>query len=208
MSQRTSRSRIFWRERGGVPRAYADFRSVGGKREPLKVQGEKLATSDPTIADALYAQRLTAYQQATLRAVHGLPQPVTLAVYAADHLRKKAQANRVTVQALEADQRHLERATAFFGAARDLGAIEVEDVADWIAALRDRGFGNDTIRHHLHSLSNTFRRAQAEKKVPLGFNPVSACEKPSGVRRESRWLEVDEAALLLEAARTYRAKCA
>src|SRR5206468_3053390 len=60
---------------------------------------------------------------------------------------------------------------------------------------------------HLHSLSNLFRRAQAEGRVSLGYNPVSVCEKPSGVRRESHWLEVDEAALLLDAARLHRPSC-
>src|SRR5206468_875264 len=56
--------------------------------------------------------------------------------------------------------------------------------------------------------SNLYRRAQAEKRVPLGYNPIAAHpEKPSDARREARWLECDEAALLLESARTYRATC-
>ncbi|MEZ0334927.1 MAG: tyrosine-type recombinase/integrase, partial [Gemmatimonadales bacterium] len=39
--------------------------------------------------------------------------------------------------------------------------------------------------------------------MPLGFNPVAALmDKPTIVRREARWLEVPEAALFLEAART------
>jgi len=113
----------------------------------------------------------------------------------------------VTDQALAADERHLKRACAFLGDGRDLLSIDVPAVTGWIAALRDQGLGNDAILHHLHSLSNVFRRAQAEGRVPLGYNPVSACEKPSGVHRERHWLEVPEAALLLEAARTYRATC-
>ncbi len=176
MSRRKTRSRIFWRQQGGVPRAYADFRSLGEGREALVAPGEKLATTDPAVAEALYARRLAAYQQATLRAVHGLPEPVRLAAYARDHLTKKAAAGKVTHQALAADQRHLERACAFFGAERSLSTIDVPAVTAWMATLRDRGFGNDTILHHLHSLSNVFRRAQAEGRVPLGYNPVSACE--------------------------------
>ena len=41
--------------------------------------------------------------------------------------------------------------------------------------------------------------------VPPGYNPVaSLIEKPIAARREAEWLEVHEAALLLESARTYR----
>ncbi len=47
------------------------------------------------------------------------------------------------------------------------------------------------------------RRAQEEEVVPPGFNPVAALmEKPSARRLEARWLEVPDAALFLEAART------
>lgn len=39
--------------------------------------------------------------------------------------------------------------------------------------------------------------------VPVGFNPVAVLmDKPTIVRREARWLEVPEASLYLEAART------
>jgi integrase len=55
----------------------------------------------------------------------------------------------------------------------------------------------------LNSLSNLYRRAGSEGVVSPGYNPASAIlEKPSGHDRgESRWLEVHDAALLLEAAR-------
>jgi integrase len=53
------------------------------------------------------------------------------------------------------------------------------------------------------ALSNLYRRAQSEGRVPPGFSPVAAMlEKPTGLHREARWLEVHEAALLLESART------
>jgi integrase len=59
------------------------------------------------------------------------------------------------------------------------------------------------VRHALNALSNLYRRAQSEGKVPPGFSPVAAMmDKPSGARREAKWLEVPDAALLLEAART------
>jgi hypothetical protein len=60
-----------------------------------------------------------------------------------------------------------------------------------------------TVRAHLFALSNLYRRAQEEELVPVGFNPVAALmEKPAIQRKEARWLEVPDAALLLESART------
>ena len=78
----------------------------------------------------------------------------------------------------------------------------------WATHLRTRGadgrrLSDATVRHHLNALSNLYARAQSEDLVPPGYNPVAALmEKPRGRRHEARWLEVPEAALLLEAART------
>ncbi len=58
MSKRSRRSRVYWRAQGGERRAWADFRDLGGKREPLKVPGQKRATTDPKLAEVLCAQRL------------------------------------------------------------------------------------------------------------------------------------------------------
>ena len=65
-----------------------------------------------------------------------------------------------------------------------------------------RRLGGGTIRHHLNALSNFYRRAQEEDIVMPGFNPVAALmEKPAGSRLEARWLEMPQAALVLEAGR-------
>ena len=40
------------------PRAYGDFRDVGGGLEPLIVPGDHCATMDPRIAEKLAADRL------------------------------------------------------------------------------------------------------------------------------------------------------
>ncbi len=64
-----------------------------------------------------------------------------------------------------------------------------------------------TIRHHLNALSNLYKRAQSEGVVPAGYNPVAALiDKPTATRQEAHWLEVHDAALFLEAARTYTPK--
>src|SRR5688572_11334661 len=61
------------------------------------------------------------------------------------------------------------------------------------------------VRHHLNALSGVLKRAASEAFVPPGFNPVAALvEKPAGKAHEARWLEVPDAALLLEAARLYQ----
>jgi hypothetical protein len=52
------KSRIYWRNQGGVQRAYGNFRDVGGGREALIPEGETRATTDPVVADALVAKRL------------------------------------------------------------------------------------------------------------------------------------------------------
>lgn len=63
------------------------------------------------------------------------------------------------------------------------------------------------IRHHLNVLSNVYRRAASESVVRPGYNPVGALmDKPKGERKEANWLEVPDAALLLESARTYKPK--
>jgi integrase len=60
-----------------------------------------------------------------------------------------------------------------------------------------------TVRAHLFALSNLYRRAIEGEAVPVGYNPVAALmEKPSAPRKEARWLEVHEAALLVESARS------
>lgn len=72
------------------------------------------------------------------------------------------------------------------------------------ASGRVKPLSGGTRRHYLNSLSNMYRRAAGEGYVQPGYNPVQALmEKPVARRTEARWLEVHEAALLLESARTY-----
>jgi integrase len=211
------RRRIYWREQGGARRAYADFRDyadVGGTREALIVPGEALATTDGKVAEVLTAKRLAELDrlktQRQTRAVHDLPRETTLSEFAREHLIAKARAGIVTDGWVAESEHYLGRALAFFGEHRPLDAIAAADVRKWSESLHTRPNGrrgtmsDGTVRHHLNCLSNLFRRAQAEGLVPPGFNPVVALlEKPRGKPREAHWLEVHEAALLLEAARTY-----
>jgi hypothetical protein len=104
-----------------------------------------------------------------------------------------------------------ERATApgsghFFGANTELHTIrvpEIQDFANWLATQpvrkgkpRRKGdppkrtLSPGSQRKYLNTVSNLFRRAQAENVVPVGHNAVAAMlEKPVAARTEGRWLE-------------------
>lgn len=199
--------RLYTRRDG---RYYADFRpyaDVGGAQEALCPPGTRRATTDPKVAQRLLANRLRELEAARRdRVMVGTARRATLAPYAAEHLRKKAVSRRVTDNWLEIHELVLRRAVDHFGADRPLHTIGVVDVAAWATALRTagrRGLSDGSVRHHLNVLSNLYRRAQSEGAVPPGFNPVGAMlDKPVGQRLEARWLEVPEAAKLLETART------
>src|SRR5579862_6305766 len=105
--------RIYWRTRGGVRRAYADFRSyadVGGKQEALTPLGAPAATSDPDEAEALYLKRLAELKDRRLRGVAGVPQRAPLGEFAKAHLIAKADTQKFTEQWLEAAEKCLTRA--------------------------------------------------------------------------------------------------
>lgn len=194
-------------------RFYGDFRSygeVGGREEALVASGEKLATTDPVIAAKLLANRLGDLEAARRgRVLYGVHKQTRLAELASNHLVTKAKSGTITDQWLAASETFLGRAVEYFGTDRDLMSIQPADIRTWteflgtISTPRRRPLSTSSVRHHLNALSNLYRRAQAEGFVPPGFNPVAALmEKPRAERREAEWLEVPDAALLLESART------
>jgi integrase len=216
MTPRKRKSRIYWRDQGGARRAWfdgRDYSDVGGKLEPLVPAGERFATIDPDVATQLAAERLQELETARRRrAFHGGRAVETqLGAFAQLHLVAKKKGGKVTDEWLELVELALERAVAFFGAERELDTIRVSDIRGWIAWLgafttpRKQRLGAGTIRHHLNALSNLYRRAQEEEVVLPGYNPVAALmEKPAGARREAHWIEIHDAALILEAARQLR----
>lgn len=127
-------------------------------------------------------------------------------------MKQKKDNNEATDWTLGGVERSLERAVEFFGASKPLTAIHPKDVMAWAAWLRksykgrhgNPTLGGGAIRHCLNALANLYVRAIMDEKV--SFNPVAAWgrNRPKGKRKEARWLEVHEAALLLEACRTYR----
>lgn len=219
-STKKAKSRIYWRERGGERRAYADFRDVGGGREALIPGGESRATTDNVIAEKLVANRLSEFQSQKRNSVLlGVKRQAKLGEFVAQHLVQKAKSGRFSESWLADSERMLKIAVEFFGTDRDLAAIGVSDIQAWASALASRKshrrtlagtegtLGGGAIRHHLNVLSNVYKRAQSESVVGPGFNPCAALmDKPSGKREEAKWLEIHQAALLLESARTYVAK--
>lgn len=199
---------IYWRN----GRAYLDARAysdVGGAQERLVPPGEKLATHDAIIARELAAQRVRELESLRRdKVLHGITRRTELAPFAVYHLEKKAESETVTDQWLESVEMHLRTALGFFGDCdlHTIGVVNVQEYASYLTTIRSRGkpLGPGSRRKYLNSLSNLFRRAAAEEYVLPGYNPVAALmEKPQDKQSEAEWLEVHEAALLLEATRLY-----
>ncbi|NIP57529.1 MAG: hypothetical protein GWM92_04960, partial [Gemmatimonadetes bacterium] len=76
-------------------------------------------------------------------------------------------------------------------------------VREWSEELAKGDRKPGTVRHYLNALSGLYGRAQEGLYVEPGYNPVSLLqEKPTGRwKGEAAFLEVPDAALLLEAAR-------
>ena len=160
-------------------------------------------------AEDLLEQRRTDYLNG--RYNNAPPTPKTLCTYVEHHLAEKAKetdrhGQPITEQWLAAVKQHLHRAAEHFGGHRLLGSITRADLLTWLSVLARR-FSGGAARQHLNSLSNLYRRAVADSLVPA--NPVTALlptEKPKGSTEEAAWLEVPEAALLLDAAKHYEPK--
>jgi integrase len=219
---RGRKTRIYWRNQGGVQRAYADLRDLGGGQVALIAKGEKRATTDPVIAEELLRQRLNDLtEKRRNRVLLGIDPEADLESYVDRHLQLKAESGEQSKKWLALSKMYLDRAVDFFTKyqhasepepkprPRNLAAISAQDVHAYTRWLKDqpngRGGtnGKQTIRHHLHVLSNVFKRAISEGKLPMGHNPVAAMmDKPTVPLSTTRLLEVDELTLLLESART------
>lgn len=224
-----SSAHLYPRTRGdNLPRYWGDFREFtrwGGKREPLCAPGETRGTTDRVLAQEVFAKRLRELAEARAqgRAAEPLNRRLGLAEAIAEHLAAKTRLGGASDMWIRSAGIFLGRAVHHFGTARRLATIGPDDVAGWVEWLRTvrtnrgrpapgqpgRPLSEGTIRHHINALSNLYRRSQRRGDVPHGYNPVALldrAEKPQGGRSPTRFLEVTEAALLLEAARTYKVR--
>ena len=209
------KTRVYWK-RG---RAYGDFRDLGGDLEALKPVGEKRATTDPDVAAKLASDRVTGLEaekqekQSDAKALAlGIKRQksATLAWYSARHLNMKEDDEAVVPSWLTQMERHLQAAVDYFGGGSDIGSLSPLHMGGYVEHLRtlDNGRGgkltDTSVRKYLNSLSNMFKRAVSEGYVPS--NPVANMfTKPSENWVEAEYLEPEEAAILLEAARLCRA---
>jgi integrase len=209
----------FYADMRGTFDAVLDAGEQSG-RIALIAEGEKLATTDPEIAAVLFSRKVEELRERNrTRVSTGRWKSTELGTYAARHLIEKANAGKNVDRWLKSVERHLTEAVAFFGAHRDLASISTADVASYVEHLAqlDSGRAGDdgksrklslgSQRKYLNSLSNLYRRAISEGCVPAGANPVAALmDKPIAAEHDAAWLEVYDAALLLEACRAYEPK--
>jgi hypothetical protein len=148
--------RIF--TRNGSPRLYADFRDfrdVGGGQEAMIPEGQTRATTDRAVAETIASKRLEALKKRrALRTDTKLDRVASITEYAAEHLLKRAESNKVTDGWLAQTQKYLTEAAEYFGAGRLLHTIELEDVEQWVTQLRRTGLADGSIHHRLSALSN------------------------------------------------------
>ena len=216
---RKRKAKIYWRNHGGVRRAWGDFREYarwGGRRTPLICPGETKATTDEVRAHELFARRLQELWDA--RDADTRMEPLTIRPplhrAIAEYLSAKAD-EPVTATWVAAHAGFLAKAMAFFGPHIKLAAITTERVLDFMEWLRrqptpqGRTYSEQSVRHHLYALSALYRKAQRKGWVPRAVNPVSLLERherPKVGRSRTDFLEVPDAARMLWAAATYAAK--
>ena len=195
---------------------FRDFADVGGKQEALRPEGSKQATDDQNVAAKLASDRVAQLKAKRDRRGLGIeekePAP-QLSHYAEYHLLQKKRDRECTDTWIAASEHHLERACAYFGEDRPLDRIDPEDLTAWVNHLRKqpgrrgRMLTETTIRKMLNSLSNLYARTVSEKRTTgVTANPVAEMfSKPTPDHEKARHLQPEDAAILLESARTYRA---
>lgn len=194
----------------GQGRAYLPGKRRGHRRNvymlDFTVAGvryrESSGTDDYNTAVRIMTQRIEDRRIGRPVTTHA-PTPTTLQAYIAIYL---AQKNKISARWHANVTRMLATAVERFGAMRQLASIDAADVLKWDGELERAGLSGAFRRHHLNALRNLYGYAGIDKVVPDGYNPVAAIpkdRKPKVVKRESRFLGVDLAALFLEAAKRY-----
>lgn len=212
-----------YQKRGRWYADFRDFKDVGGRQLPLIVPGTPHATEDRDIAARLMLGELARLQELRRKAValsatdyRARLGPVVREFLAEERARTaEGKPRALTLSWLRTMTGHLERALDHFGQERPLEAIDPADVERWLEWIgrtvkgRRGPLSGDALRHHMHSLSRVYRFANYRRLLPGTYNPVSAIpgrQKPAAVRGEAFFLEVDQAARLLEKARTVAVK--
>ena len=200
---------------------------ITGQHVPLRPKWEKFATDDQTVAIQLYAELIRQLEDANTSKVKNrgeVRRHVTVRSFTEDYLAWRDYKKRDAKQTQWMRAVALYRAGEFFGD-KALWEIKPRDVEAWSKKLRtnagptsgkkvreyDEALKPQSVLNHLHALSALFKRASQAGVFGdvLEYNPVRVADKPAREVRDddtARWLEVHEAALLLEAARLVRYK--
>jgi integrase len=189
--------KLYTRNQGGIPRYYADLRSLGVGQIALKPPGSNRATSDEAEALKLLAGEIEKLEGKPAQGAACLGDVVTEFV--------EENPGEVTEQWLHDVELRLRKAVEFFGSDRELRTIEPKDLREWLKQKLSHLAGG-TQRHFLHALSSVYRYAQEQGYVSVGFNPVSGLyRKPKATngdrQRTDEFFEINEAARFLDAAR-------
>ena len=221
---RQRKSRIYWKN----GRAYADFRDFalwGGRQEALRPDGGAAATSDPDEAMRLCAARLEMLEEAKRSHPEGTPDEdplARIAAFSGYHLacleKRRKRGRALTPRVLDERKKHLIHATRFLAdrGKHLLKDITTADVRAWLVHLektpppvigkriggRSGPLSDATRAGYLHTLNGLLRRAWREDRI--SENPVDRLdpdERPTPSHAETPFLEIGEAALVLEVAR-------
>jgi integrase len=217
-----SRFRSLLYSKGG--RWYANLKSYqqwGGRCEALIPSGQRFATEDRDVAEALLATRLaelernrrlnphpTPAAQVTYPARQQQANP-TFAAYAEHVFTVYEDGNRVTQRHARELRGRTRAFAAFLGSQKRLDDISEADVIDFLASLGRRGCSGSTQRHYLNAISTVYRRARQETTAESPVltdrrhNPardLDRADKPRVGAGGEAFLEVHEAALLVDTA--------
>lgn len=226
---RQRKSRVYWKD-GRAYADFRDHARWGGRLEALKALGSRAATSDADEAMRLCTGRLDELQALKQTHPDGLPAPAQeqedelarFAAFAGYHLacleRRRKRGRALTQRVLSERKKHLLVATRFFAKRGKhlLSDITTADIRDWLADLEVNPPPVDGKRHgglkgplsdgtrakYLHALTSMLRRAWREERIES--NPIDRLdpdERPSPSSEPTPFVEVGEAALLLEVAR-------
>jgi integrase len=226
---RTRSSRVYWKN-GRAYADYRDFRPWGGGLEALKAEGARAATTDADEATILSAARLQDLQELRRKHPNGLnaqddDPKARFATFAGYHL--------AAVEGAEEDDRrapsagHMDRMrgqlTAWAGYFASVGVVRLDEITaqhirDFMKVLKERGvppelmrervggrrgpLNRTTRRRYFDALARCLHRATVERYISA--NPANEIlEKPTAAPSPTPFLEVPEAALLIEACRRY-----
>ena len=200
-----NKKRRLYRKDGRFYLDARDYADVGGRQEALIPPGERHATTDRTRARRLARARLADLRAARRRPATEPGVDLTrLGDFVDHHLEREALETTRSKASLSILEHQLEVAVDHFGADTRLRDIRTVDIRAYLDVLA-RGLGPETVRKYLFALSKLLRRARGDEVVPAEYDPIGVLVNKPGRRRrgERRWLEVPEAALLLEAARLF-----